>query len=112
MLEIEYQELNKYTLQASQSITSYYDNMDKLNSKDKKYRFEKILAELDIVLVFTMNIRHQILQKLESMPPTVRIQMNQSLSELKTTVDTAKTLSFNFTTLLNDIREETRHQLL
>jgi len=112
MLEDEYRELNQYTIKASKTVADYYDRLSELTEKDKQYCIEKILAELDIVLIFTMNIRHQILQKLDSYPTTIRIQLNQSLSELKTTADTAKTLSFNFTTILNDIREKIKHQLL
>ena len=37
---------------------------------------------------------------------TVKIQMNQTLSELRTTADSAKTLSFNLTTVLNSVRDK------
>lgn len=112
MLEAEYNELNKFTIQASEAIADYNDRFNDLTSKDKKYIIEKILAYLDIVLVFTMNIRHQILQQLATSPNAIRIQLNQHLSELKVTVETTKTLSFNYTTILNSIRDDLKNDVL
>lgn len=105
MLEQEYNELNMYTLRASKTIADYYDRLENLTNKDKQYLIEKILAELDIVLAWTMNIRHQLLQQISTAPATVKIQMNQNLSELKTSMETAKTLSFNFTAVYHGIRD-------
>lgn len=105
MLEAEYNELNKYTLEASKLIADYYDRLEDLTDKDKQYVIEKILAKIDIVLIFTMNIRHQLLQQLSTAPSTMKIQMSQSLSELKTTMETAKTLSFNFTAVYHGSRD-------
>lgn len=108
MLEAEYNELNKYTIEASRAIADYHDRLDDLSDKDKLYVVEKILAKLDIVLIFTMNIRHQVVQQLNSMPATVRVQLNQALNELKTTMETAKTLSFNFTAVYHATRDKTK----
>lgn len=108
MFDAEYNELNKYTIEASKEIARYHDRLEELSDKDKLYVIEKILAKLDIVLIFTMNIRHQILQQLDSMPATVRVQLNQAISELKTTADTAKTLSFNFTAVYHATRDKTK----
>lgn len=108
MLEAEYNELNKYTIEASKAIADYHDRLDDLSDKDKLYVVEKILAKLDIVLIFTMNIRHQVLQQSNSMPATVRVQLNQALNELKTTMETAKTLSFNFTAVYHATRDKTK----
>lgn len=112
MLEAEYNELNQYTIKASKSIADYYDRLQDLTDKDKQYVIEKILAELDIVLIFTMNIRHQLLQKIQTMPATMRIQLNQALSEIKTTADTAKTLSFNFTAIYHSTRDHIKGELI
>lgn len=112
MLEAEYNELNKYTLSASQQVADYRDKIDELIDKDKKYRIEKILAELDIVLLWTANIRHQLLMQSTTMPATMKIQINQSLSELKTTMETAKTLSFNFTAIYHGIRDEIKNEVV
>lgn len=111
MLEAEYNELNIYTLKASKSIADYYDRLSNLSDKDKQYVIEKILAELDIILVFTMNIRHQILSQLNTAPATIRIQLNQSLTELKTTMETAKTLSFNFTAVYHSTRDKIKETI-
>ena len=59
MLENEFNELNKYTIKASKSTAQYYDNVDNYTDKEKLTIIEKILAELDIILLWTMNIRHQ-----------------------------------------------------
>ena len=106
MFEAEYNELNKYTIEASTAIADYHDRLNDMSDSDKQYVIEKILAKLDIVLIFTMNIRHQILQQLNEMPATIRVQMNQALSELKTTMETAKTLSFNFTAVYHATRDK------
>ena len=106
MLEQEYNELNQYTIKASEAVADYYDRFDSLTAKDKKYVIDKILSLLDIVLIFTMNIRHQLIVKLNNASASLRIQLNQHLVELKTTADTAKTLSFNFTTILNSTRDD------
>ena len=111
MLEAEYNELNKYTAKASVSIADYYDRLDSLSETDRQYVIEKILAELDLILVLTMNVRHQILQQMNSMAATVRIQMSQALSELKTTMETAKTLSFNFTAIYHGSRDRSKGTL-
>ena len=112
MLEAEYNELNNYVLKASQAVADYHDRLENMTNKDKKYVIEKILSYLDIVLIFTMNIRHQIILKLNSAPQSMRIQYNQHLTELKTTMETAKTLSFNFTTILNSIRDDIKEDVL
>lgn len=105
MLEAEYEELNRYTLKASKTVADYYDRYSELNDKDREYVIEKILAELDIILLWTMNIRHQLLIQLNTAPGTVKIAINQALSELKTTQDSAKTLSFNFTAVYHGARD-------
>lgn len=112
MLEAEYNELNKYTLSASKMVADYKDAIDTLTEKDKKYRIEKILAELDIILLWTANIRHQLLQQSSTMPATMKIQVNQSLNELKTTMETAKTLSFNFTAVYHGIRDDIKNEVV
>lgn len=108
MLEEEYNELNKYTIEASRAVADYHDRLDDLSDKDKLYVVEKILAKLDIILIFTMNIRHQILEQMKSMPATVRVACSQALNELKTTMETAKTLSFNFTAVYHATRDKTK----
>jgi hypothetical protein len=111
MFEAEYNELNIYTLKASKTVADYYDRHKELTNKDKKYIIEKVLAELDIILLWTMNIRHQILQQINTAPGTIKIQMNQALSELKTTMETAKTLSFNFTAIYHGIRDDIKETI-
>lgn len=111
MFEAEYNELNKYTLKASQSIANYYDKLPSLTDKDKQYIIEKILAELDIILIFAMNIRHQMLNALANTPATIRIQITQHLNELKTTSETAKTLSFNFTAIYHSTRDKLKGEI-
>lgn len=111
MLEAEYKELNNFTLEASKAICDYHDRLDDLTEKDKKYIIEKILAKLDIVLVFVMQIRHQLLQQINTVPATVRLQINQALSELKTTMETAKTLSFNYTAVYYSVRDAIKGDL-
>lgn len=105
MLEAEFAELNNYVLDASKVIADYHDKLNDLTDKDKRYIIEKILAKVDIVLVFTMTLRHQLLQQLSSVPASTKIQMNQALNELKSTADTAKTLSFNFTAVYYSVRD-------
>ena len=111
MLELEYEELNRYTLKSSETIANYYDRLSELTDKDRQYLIEKILAELDIILIFTMNIRHQLLMQLSNAPGTIKIQINQSLGELKTTMETAKTLSFNFTAIYHGTRDKIKEDL-
>lgn len=111
MLEAEYNELNEYTIKASKTVADYYDRLSELTNKDKKYVIEKILSELDIVLLWTMNIRHQLLQQIQTAPGTIKIQMNQALSELKISMDTAKTLSFNFTAIYHGIRDDIKEDI-
>lgn len=111
MLEVEYNELNKFTLEASQCIAQYHDTLENMSEKDKRYMIEKILAKLDIVLIFTMQIRHQLLQQQDTMPATMRLQINQALGELKTTMETAKTLSFNFTAVYYSVRDAIKGEL-
>lgn len=108
MLEAEFNELNMYTLRASKAIADYYDRLETLTDKDKLYIIEKVLAEVDIILAWTMNIRHQVLQQVNTAPATLKIQMNQSLNELKTTMETAKTISFNFTAIYHGIRDHVK----
>lgn len=111
MLENEYAELNTYTLKASQTVADYYDRLESLTEKDKQYIIEKILAELDIVLLWTMNIRHQLLMQLSTAPGAYKIALNQALSELKITQDSAKTLSFNFTAIYHGARDHIKEGL-
>lgn len=105
MLEAEFKELNNYVLDASKIIADYHDRLDDMTDKDKRYVIEKILAKVDIVLVFTMSLRHQLLQQLSSVPASAKLQMNQALGELKSTAETAKTLSFNFTAVYYSVRD-------
>lgn len=113
MLEAEYQELNKFTIEASTAIAQYHDKLEDnlLTDKDKQYLIEKILAKIDIVLALTMNIRHQLLMQITTAPATIKIQLNQALSELKTTMDTAKTLSFNYTAIYHGTRDRIKGTL-
>lgn len=111
MLEAEYQELNNFTLQASKAIAQYHDTLEDMTEKDKKYMIEKILAKLDVVLVFTMQIRHRLLQDYSTLPATMKLHVNQALSELKTTMETAKTLSFNFTAVYYSVRDAIKGDL-
>lgn len=111
MLEAEYAELNKYTYNASKTIADYYDRLESLTDKDKQYIIEKVLAELDLILVLTMNIRHQILGQLHTAPGTIKIQLDKALSELKTTMETAKTMSFNFTAIYHGARDRIKETI-
>ena len=112
MLEAEYAELNKYTLKASETVARYYDSLESLTKEDKKYIIEKILAELDIILLWTANIRHQLLQQTSISAATTKLVINQSLAELKVTMETAKTLSFNFTAIYHGIRDDIKNEIV
>jgi hypothetical protein len=51
------------------------------------------------------------LQQKDKMATTIQIQINQHLSELKITQDTAKTLSFNFTAIYHGTRDKIKETL-
>lgn len=110
-MELEFNELNKYTLKASESVAKYYDNIESYTKKDKQLIIEKILAELDIILLWTANLRHQLIQQSSTLPSSMKLSINQSLSELKTTMETAKTLSFNFTAIYHGTRDAIKGEI-
>lgn len=113
MLENEYQEINKYTLLASKTIAQYYDRLEEnsLSNKDKLYIIEKILAQLDMVCVITMQIRNQIVMDYQTAPGSVQIAINKAKDDLKQTFETAKVMSYNFTAVYHGIRDKEKNEL-
>lgn len=113
MIENEYQEINKYTLLASKTIAQYYDRLEgnSLTDKDKLYIIEKILAQLDMVCVITMQIRNQIILEYQNLPGSVQIAINKAKDDLKQTFETAKVMSYNFTAVYHGIRDKAKNEL-
>lgn len=107
MLENEYAEINKYTLLASKTIAQYYDRLeeDSLTDKDKQYIIEKILAQLDMVCVITMQIRNQIIEESQHAPGAMQIAFNKAKDDIKQTFETAKVMSYNFTAIYHGVRD-------
>lgn len=113
MLEREYQEINKYTLLANRTIAQYYDRLDEntLTDKDRQYLIEKILAQLDMVCVITMQVRNQIILDYGTAPGSVQIAMNKVKDDLKQTFETAKVMSYNFTAIYHGTRDRIKGEI-
>lgn len=113
MLEAEYAEINKYTLLASKTIAQYYDRLDEnsLTDKDKQYIIEKILAQLDMVCVITMQIRNQLIEQSQNAPGAMQIAFNKAKDDIKQTFETAKVMSYNFTAIYYGTRDNAKLEL-
>ena len=107
MLEKEYAEINKYTLLASKTIAQYYDRLEEnsLTDKDKQYLIEKILAQLDMVCVITMQIRNQLVLDNQNVSGAMQIAVNKAKEDIKQTFETAKVMSYNFTAIYHGVRD-------
>lgn len=109
MFELELQQSAELISDTNTSIAEYYDT-ERNNTADKIVCIENVLAKSSLSIAFLLQFRYQILQVQSDSPQSSKIVMNNLLAELKTQLDALKTISFNFTTLMNSSRDRLKEQ--
>ena len=109
MFELELDQAAELIADTNIVIAEYYDSHDGI--KDKIELIERILAKSSLAIAFLLQFRYQILKTKTNTPQSSRIVLDNLLAELKVQLDALKTISFNFTTLMNSSRDKYKEEL-
>lgn len=104
MFEQQLESLKGLNSRATQSIIKYYNSLDK-EIPEKIDCIEDALAQLDILLMYIIQVRAEIRSTLQTIPGSQKSSAYDALEELKNVQDAAKTVSFNLTAVLHSIRD-------
>lgn len=104
MFEQQLKSLKGLNSRATQSIIKYYGNLDK-PATVKLDNIEEALAQLDILIMYIVQVRTDIQEALTTLPGSQKQSAYTALEEMKTVQDAAKTVSFNLTAVIHSLRD-------
>ena len=111
MFEDQLKSLQDLNAQATTAIITYYKGLDD-SPEDKLYNIERALANLDILIMYCIQVRNSIQTEIKTLPASSKRAAYDSLEELRIVQDSAKTVSYNLTAVMHSIRDLRKVDLL